>query len=219
MSENEIKDRLIEARVIAVVRAGEVEISRSLAQAYIAAGIRAIELTTSIPDWRATIAEVAADCGEDTLIGLGTVISPYDAIEAINLGAKFIVSPYICEDVIEAANMRSLPVIPGALTPSEIAYAYELGADMVKVFPASSVGGPSYIKALLAPMPAWQLIPTGGVTRQNAIEYLRAGAVAVGLGSNMAPADKVEQRDWCAVTDSVRTFLDELREKLEEGPK
>ncbi len=216
MSSDEIKEILKVARIIAVLRADEVETSRALADAYIDAGIKAIELTTSIPDWRTTLAKVVADKGDEALIGMGTVTSAYDAIEAIDIGAKFIVSPFVSMDVIESVNVRSVPVIPGALTASEVAQAYEFGADMVKIFPASAVGGPEYIKALLAPMPDWELIPTGGVTPQNAIDYLRAGAVAVGLGSNLAPKDKVIEGDWDAVEISVRNFMDDLNRQLEE---
>jgi 2-dehydro-3-deoxyphosphogluconate aldolase/(4S)-4-hydroxy-2-oxoglutarate aldolase len=122
-------------------------------------------------------------------------------------------------DIIEAVNMRGLPVIPGALTATEVAMAYEYGADMVKIFPVSSVGGPSYIKALLAPMPGWELIPTGGVTPENAIEYLRAGAVSVGLGNNLAPKEKVAARDWEAVTAHVRSFMQELARLLKENAR
>jgi len=219
MQRREAKMKLLESRVFAILRAPGIETVRSLANAYINAGITAIELTTSIPGWETALAEVCEDCHDRAMIGLGTVTSAIDAIEAIKIGADFIVSPYTSQDIIEAVNVRGIPIIPGALTPTEVAQAYEYGADMVKIFPVSSVGGPKYIRALLAPMPAWELIPTGGVTPDNAIDYFRAGAVAVGLGSNLAPNDKVAAHDWDAVEKYVKEFLENLDIQLKEIPK
>jgi 2-dehydro-3-deoxyphosphogluconate aldolase/(4S)-4-hydroxy-2-oxoglutarate aldolase len=219
MKREEARKHLLESRVIAVIRAPKVGLSRELADAYVDAGITAIELTTSIPDWETALREVSADLGDDALVGVGTVTSAIDALEAIDLGAEFIVSPFVSQDIIEAVNVRGVPVLPGALTPTEVAQAYEFGADMIKVFPASSAGGPAHIKALLAPMPNWDLIPTGGVTPENTIDYFRAGAVAVGLGSNLAPKEKVRERDWQAVTEYVKGFLNNLNRQLEEDKK
>ena len=217
MNRGEVKERIIQARVIAVVRAGDVESARELVEAYVSAGIKAVELTTSIRGWETLLDIVCSECDVDTVVGVGTVTTAGEVDRAVDLGARFIVSPFVSEAVMESANINNVSIIPGALTPSEIARAYELGADMVKVFPVSSVGGPAYIRALLAPMPRWELVPTGGVTPDNAVEYLRAGAVAVGLGGNLAPRDKVRERDWDAVISHVNSFLTELDRRLKES--
>ena len=216
MEKKEIRDWLADAKVIAVLRASEVEIARELAQAYVDGGIKAIELTTSIPSWETALKEVVRDCADDAVVGMGTISNSMDVIRAVDLGANFIVSPYTSLSVIEACSVHDTLVMPGALTPTEVANAYEYGADMVKIFPASNVGGPAYIKALKAPMPWAELIPTGGVSMDNAHEYFKAGAFAVGIGSNLAPKDKVINRDWDAVSDHVAVGLKLLREKLEE---
>ncbi len=217
MDRDEANNRLLEARVIAVLRAGDVETARSLMHAYTSAGVRAIELTTTIRNWETLLRIAINERGVNTLIGLGTLTDPDDVTKAADIGADFVVSPYLSLGVIEAAEVEGLTVIPGALTPSEIAQAYDMGAELVKVFPVSQVGGPNYIKALLAPMPGWKLVPTGGVTPDNAIDFLRAGAVAVGIGSNLAPKDKVAERDWEGVAIAVRAFLDDLDRQLKES--
>jgi len=206
------------AKIIAVIRANDPDIVRELARAYVHGGIKVIELTTSIPRWKTVLADVLDDIQDEALIGLGTVTSPYDAADAIKLGARFIVTPYVSIEVIEQVDTEtSIPVIPGALTPSEIAQAYELGANMVKVFPASAVGGPDYIKALLSPMPNWELIPTGGVTPENAIDFIRAGAAAVGLGSNLAPKELVKAENYPAIAHHIRNFIDSFNSEIREG--
>jgi len=220
MEIDKVRDEIKDAKIIAVVRASGVGLVRELAQAYVDGGIRVIELTTSIPNWKVALEEVVDDVGGDALIGLGTVTSAFDAADAIRIGARFIVTPYVAPEVIEqVATHTSVPVIPGALTPSEIAQAYELGADMVKVFPVSSAGGPGHIKAVLAPMPLWELIPTGGVTPENAIEYFNAGAVAVGLGANLVPKIYVENRDWDSAENHIRKFIETLHTQLKEHDK
>jgi 2-dehydro-3-deoxyphosphogluconate aldolase/(4S)-4-hydroxy-2-oxoglutarate aldolase len=217
VNREEVKERIIKARVIAVVRASDVEAARELVEAYIAAGVKTVELTTSIRGWETLLEIVCGECEVDTVVGVGTVTAAEEVDRAVDLGAGFIVSPFVSETVMESANINNVSIIPGALTPSEIARAYDLGADMVKVFPVSSVGGPAYIEALLAPMPGWELVPTGGVTTDNAVEYFRAGAVAVGLGGNLAPRDKVRERDWDGVISHVNSFLAELDRRLKES--
>ena len=219
MTREEIKTDLKKARVIAILRASSAETLEKMLRVYVDGGIKAIELTTSIPDWNVALANAVDEFGGFAHIGLGTVTSREDALRAIELGAEFIVSPFVNREVIKSANEKNIVVIPGALTPSEIAEAYSLGADLVKVFPASSVGGPKYIKALLGPMPSWELIPTGGVTPENAIEYFRAGAVTVGLGTNLTSNELIEVGDWFGVRRSINEFLNYLNEQLEEPVK
>lgn len=215
MGRDDTKRKLLDSKVIAVLRANDYRDAWDLLIAYSSAGVKAIEITTSCPDWETLLKRARGYITDDSTVGLGTVTSSETVKIAVDCGAEFIVSPFISSEVISTALEFDASVIPGALTPSEIASAYKLGADMVKVFPVSNVGGPAYIKALLAPMPDWELIPTGGVNRENAFDYFRAGAVAVGLGSNLAPKDALLSRNWDAVTRSVEEFLKNLNTRLE----
>lgn len=217
LDRDEVKKRIIDAKVVAVLRARDIGTASELMWACVAGGIRIVEFTTSIPGWDTLLKQACGECGEDIVLGLGTVVNTEDVSKAIDLGADFIVSPFVSQAVMEAGAIEDVALIPGAMTPGEIASAYGMGADMVKVFPASAVGGPKYIKSLLGPMPDWELIPTGGVTPDNTIDYFKAGATAVGIGSNLAPAEKIKSGDWDAVADSVRSFLDEVNKYFEEG--
>lgn len=198
---------LMRSRVIAVLRTADSTTALELVRAFIDGGMKAIELTTSIPNWEIVLEEAIRMQRDDACIGMGTIITAEDACKAVNLGAKFIVSPVVIPDVIASTHAMGVPVIPGALTPTEIHFAMSIGAEMVKVFPVSMVGGPLYIKALLAPMPDLKLIPTGGVKPGNAIDFLRAGAVAVGMGANLIPREALERRDWQEVSRGVAEFL------------
>ncbi len=210
-----IVECLMGSRVIAVLRMDDPASVLELVRAYRNGGLKAIELTTSIPGWEKVLEEAIRMEGDDACIGLGTVTRVEIAYRAIDIGAKFIVSPVLIPDIITSACGMGVPVIPGALTPTEIHNAVDIGAAMVKVFPVAMVGGPSYIKALLAPMPGLKLIPTGGIRPENAADYLRAGAVAVGMGGNMSPREALAKRDWAAIENSVAEFLANLNIALD----
>lgn len=215
MGRDDTKRKLLDSKVIAVLRANDYRDAWDLLIAYSSAGVKAIEITTSCGEWETLLKRARGYITDDSTVGLGTVTSSETVKIAVDSGAEFIVSPFISPEVITTANELDVTAIPGTLTPSEIVSAYELGADMVKVFPVSNVGGPDYIKALLAPMPDWELVPTGGVNRENAFDYFRAGAAAVGLGSNLAPKDALLSRNWDAVERSVEEFLQNLNARLE----
>ena len=212
--DNSTIECLMKSKVIAVLRTRDSATALELVRAYIDGGLKVIELTTSIPGWEAVLTESLRLGGDDACIGMGTVTNATDARKAVEVGAKFIVSPVLIPDVLSLTGILGVPFIPGALTPTEIHQATAAGADMVKVFPVSSVGGPAYIKALLAPMPELKLIPTGGVKPENTIDFLRTGAVAVGMGSNLAPRDALEKRDWNEVTRGVADFMASLNVAL-----
>ena len=205
------------SKVIAVLRSRHPADAIELVRAYADAGLKAIELTTSIPDWETVLSEARRLEGHDVCVGLGTVTSSEIARQAVDLGAEFIVSPVFIPDVVSSCRVMGVPVMPGVLTPTEVYQAVAAGADMVKVFPVSAIGGPAYIRALLAPMPDLKLVPTGGVKPENAADYLRAGAVAVGMGSNLAPREALEARDWHAVTTGVVDLLTSINVALGEG--
>jgi len=140
------------------------------------------------------------------LMGAGTVLDPETARAAILAGAEFIVTPSLNLKTIELCKRYGKPIIPGAFTATEIMTAWEAGADMVKVFPAS-IGGPKYIKALLGPLPQLRLVPTGGVSAENAAEFLRAGATAVGVGGKLVDKTLVNSGDWDAITAEARRLV------------
>jgi 2-dehydro-3-deoxyphosphogluconate aldolase/(4S)-4-hydroxy-2-oxoglutarate aldolase len=211
MNISDLKEKIRKSKVIAVLRAPDHDSTIKLIAAFIKGGIQIIELTTSIPDWDKLLARAQDEIKSDAILGVGTVTNPSDVVKAVQNHASFIVSPYVDAAVIMETKKQGIMSIPGALTPSEVAKAYGFGADLVKVFPASSVGGPKYIKALLAPVPSWELIPTGGVTPENAKEYLDAGSFAVGLGSNLIPKEQLIKQDWNLISVTVNNFIDNLK--------
>ena len=173
------------SRVVAVLRAPNasrfVEVGTVLAEA----GVTCIEFTLSSEGAIAALREFARRPPRGIAIGAGTVLDAEAASAAVDAGATFVISPALCRDVIERAADLGVPVIPGALTPTEILEAWRAGASAVKVFPAAEAGGPAYIRAVLAPLPHVPLIPTGGVEIGDAPDYLAAGAFAVGLGGSL----------------------------------
>lgn len=182
MTKTEALLRLTETGVVAVVRSDDPSRLVQVAEALNAGGIDIFEVTMSVPGALDVMRQVSERFGTEIVVGAGTVLDGETARAAILAGAEFIVSPTLSQDVITVARRYGKVVVPGALTPTEILTAWEAGADIVKVFPARQ-GGPRYLKDMLAPLPQLRLMPTGGVSLENAVEYVRAGAVAVGIGS------------------------------------
>lgn len=203
---------LSQQRAIAVVRASQPEVALALAEVAIAAGWQNLEITATTPEFATIIAQVRQQHAHGW-IGVGTVLDAATAHRAIDAGAQFLFSPYCLADVMAVARQRSIPVVPGALTPQEIGTAWQMGATAVKVFPVQSVGGPQYLQALRGPLGHIPLIPTGGVTLANAREFWEAGAVAVGLASDLFPHHWVESRDWEAIAARIRSFLSLLPDR------
>lgn len=178
-------------KVIAVIRAETPDIALEFARGCIEGGIKVIEITFSFPRVERVIAEISKI--DDVVVGAGTLLNNTMAQKAIDSGASFLVSPHTDEEIIELAKKDKLPTIQGALTSSEIVNAWKLGVDMVKIFPASTVGGPAYVKAIKGPLPFAEIMTTGGVNYDNFIEYIQAGASAVGLSSAFLTEDnKIE---------------------------
>ncbi|WP_020574405.1 bifunctional 4-hydroxy-2-oxoglutarate aldolase/2-dehydro-3-deoxy-phosphogluconate aldolase [Actinopolymorpha alba] len=176
---------------VAILRSSSAARYSDVSDVLVEAGIRAVEFTFTAPDVADAIRAYAACKPADVALGAGTVITVEQARAAVEAGATYLISPSICVDVIEEGTRLGVPVLPGALTPTEILTAWRAGAAMVKVFPASAVGGPSYIKAVRGPLSDIPLVPTGGVDVDNAGAYLAAGAVGVGVGSPLV-ADACE---------------------------
>jgi 2-dehydro-3-deoxyphosphogluconate aldolase/(4S)-4-hydroxy-2-oxoglutarate aldolase len=209
MTRDEVIARLSQIGIVPVVRAKSADLLVDLARALIAGGVPVAEVTMTVPGAIGGIARLAETFGDGLLLGVGSVTQPEQAEEAVAAGAEFVVSPVTIPEVIQAAKGLDKAVIPGAFTPTEILNAHRLGADVVKVFPAS-VGGPAYFKAVLAPMPFLKLTPTGGVNLETAGDFIRAGAVTLGAGSALVEKTAVAEGNWARVTELAKAFRAEI---------
>lgn len=181
----EIKER----GIVAVIRGATLDTIIPIASALKAGGVTALEITMETPKALMIIEKIASEYGEDVLVGAGTVLDPETARSAIMAGSKFIFSPTVNQKTIEMTKRYGVISVPGAFTPTEILTGYEYGADLIKVFPASVVG-PDYLKNVAGPLPHIPLMPTGGIDINNVSDYMKAGAVAVGVGSTLINAKK-----------------------------
>jgi Entner-Doudoroff aldolase len=205
MSKSDVLQRLKAVKVIALIRADSSDSLVDCAKALSAGGLNAIELTMTTPGAIEMTAKVSREL-PDLLLGLGTVLDADTARAGIAAGAKFIVTPAVRPAVIEACRAAGVPILCGALTPTEAITAWELGADVIKIFPAEFFG-PAYIKSLKAPFPQLQLLPTGGVTPETVGDFLKAGAFATAAGSALVSAAALKNRDWAAITTRAREFV------------
>jgi 2-dehydro-3-deoxyphosphogluconate aldolase / (4S)-4-hydroxy-2-oxoglutarate aldolase len=196
-------------RAIAVIRAPEFELGRKMASSIASGGMRLIEITWNSDRAGELIAELRLELPQ-CIIGTGTLLNLNDMEMAIACGAQFLFTPHVDSVMIQAAIAKHVPIIPGALTPTEIVSAYNQGASCVKVFPVQAVGGVNYIKSLQAPLGKIPLIPTGGVSLENAQEFLTAGAVGVGLSSELFPKELVNSGDWEAIGQLAKTLMQKL---------
>lgn len=196
-------------RAIAVIRAPKMSLGHQMAMAVASGGMRLIEITWSSDRAPELIAQLRAELPEST-IGTGTLLNVQQMQEAVVAGAQFLFTPHVDQAMIEAAVALGVPIIPGALSPTEIVTAWASGASCVKVFPVQAVGGASYIKSLLGPLGHIPLIPTGGVTVENAKEFLLAGATAVGLSSELFPKKLVATGNWEAIAQLSRILIQQL---------
>ena len=185
-----VLDAITAARIVAIVRLERYDRAVEIAHALLAGGISTIEFTLTGAGAHDAIGAARAALGDRAQIGVGTVLTTDAAAAAIDAGAQFVVTPALRLDAIGTCRARGVPILCGALTPTEALTAHEAGADMVKIFPAR-MGGPQYIRDLLAPLPFLKLAPTGGISAENARAYLDAGAVAVGIGGNLVSAAAV----------------------------
>ena len=184
MNKTDKLDLIRETGIVAIMRAASSEQLIAAADAIKQGGVCAIEVTMTTPGALNVIAEATRKYGQDVLFGAGTVLDTETARAAILAGAGFVVAPTLSLPVIELCNRYGIPVMPGCYTPTEMLTAWEAGADMVKLFPAD-VGGPALIKALLAPLPQLQIVPVGGVDLNTAADFIKNGAVALGVGSSL----------------------------------
>ena len=194
------------AGIVAVIRIKDPGKLRAVVDAISEGGIRALEVTMTVPGAIELIADLAPRMPHGFLLGAGTVLDAETAIKVIDAGARFIVSPVFRREVIDVCHERDIVVAPGCFSPTEILDAHEYGADVVKVFPATALG-PSYIKDIRAPLPQVRLMPTGGVTLDNAGDWIRAGAVAVGVGSALLDTKAVEEGRFDVLVNNARRIV------------
>jgi len=199
-----------ETGVIAIMRAQSSDQLIAAADAIRAGGVRAIEVTMTTPGALQVIEEASLRYGDEVLFGAGSVLDAETARAALLAGAGFVVAPTLNVDVVALCNRYGVPVVPGIFTPTEALTAWEAGADMVKLFPAS-VGGPAMIKAILAPLPQLKIVPVGGVNLQTASEFIRQGAAALGVGSSLVNQSLLDQGDMAELTRRAAAFIEAVR--------
>ena len=202
--------------VVAVIRLDDPAAVRDTCDALAAGGVRALEVTMTVPGAVALIAELAPSMPAGFALGAGTVVDADTARQVIDAGARFIVSPVFRPAVIEIARLHDVAVMPGCFTPTEILDAWDAGADMIKVFPAT-VLGPGYLKDLHAPLPQVKLMPTGGVTRENAGDWIEAGAAAIGVGSALVDKAAVRAGQFDRVSANAAHFIGAVRRARGQG--
>lgn len=209
MTREEIRNIIIQKKVVAVVRMKNPDQLLPVINALMKGGVTGIELTMTIPNALQSIETAAKEFGDDILLGVGSVTSSAVAEDAINAGAKFVVSPIYKPEVVDTVIKKNLVVIPGGFTPTEIQTAYEQGADFVKIFPADNLGM-SFIKSIKAPLPHLNVIPTGGVTLDNAIDWINHGASAVGIGSALVDNKAIESGNFTQLTENAKILCANL---------
>lgn len=210
MSKEEILKKILDKKVIAVIRIKEEEKLKKVIEAIYAGGISIVEITMTVPNAIKLIEYISGIFENKIVIGVGSVLDKSTAENAINAGAKYVVSPVFKKEIIETAHKYNLPVMPGAFSPTEIQNAYEAGADVVKVFPADIVGM-SFFKSILAPLPHLKLMPTGGVSLQNAGEWLKAGACAVGVGTALLDKDAIKNEKYDILTANAKIINESVQ--------
>jgi 2-dehydro-3-deoxyphosphogluconate aldolase/(4S)-4-hydroxy-2-oxoglutarate aldolase len=208
MNKNTVLKRIRDTGLIPVVRAESSEMAMGAVAALKAGGLDVLEVTMTVPGAIEVIRALAEEYGAEALIGAGTVLDPETAQACIQAGAQFIVSPALNEATIEFCRAQDVAIFPGALTPTEVVRAWQAGADAVKVFPAGAVGGASYLKALKAPLPQIELIPTGGVSLKTAADFIKAGAMALGVGADLVDPQALREGNRTLITQRTRQFLE-----------
>jgi 2-dehydro-3-deoxyphosphogluconate aldolase/(4S)-4-hydroxy-2-oxoglutarate aldolase len=204
--------RIEEVGIVPVVRASSADEAVAIADVIREGGISILEITMTVPGAIAVIAELSKRYGDEVLVGAGTVLDAETARSCIAAGAQFIVSPALNIQTIELCKLQRIAVFPGALTPTEVVTAWDAGADAVKVFPCSAMGGASYLRALKAPLPEVKLVPTGGVSLATAKDFIAAGAWAIGVGSDLVNTKAIKAGDSELVLNAARNYVTAVRE-------
>lgn len=216
MQKAEVLKQCREIGLVPVLRAESEGQAIALASAVADGGVTVMEVTMTVPGAIRVIARLVKD-RPDMLIGAGTVLDPETARACILEGAQFVVSPALNVKTIELCHRYGVAVLPGALTPTEIVTAWEAGADVVKVFPASALGGAKYLKSVKAPLPQVEMIPTGGVSQVTALEFLQAGAFALGVGADLVDPKAISKGTPETITENAKKYLEIVRSYRASG--
>src|SRR5258706_3993354 len=208
MNKHEVLATIREVGLVPVIRAESPEAAGRAIDAIRAGGVPILEITMTVPGAVGLIEDMARKYGKDAVVGAGTVLDPETARACILAGARFVVSPSLNLETIACCRRYGVAVLPGALTPTEVVAAWQAGADMVKVFPAGALGGASYIKALKAPLPQIDLVPTGGVSLKTAADFIKAGATALGVGADLVDTQALAPGQAGEITPKAREFVE-----------
>ena len=211
MEKKHVIDAIIECGIVAVVRAESSELALRAVEAALAGGVNAIEVTFTVPGALEVIRTLSKGVSSDVILGAGTVLDPQTALDAVDAGARFIVSPNVNLATIEAAKSKGVAVFPGAFTPTEVLTAWQAGGDIIKIFPANVVG-PSYFKDLHGPFPNIPLMPTGGVDLSTARSWLEHGAVALGVGGALIDRKLLKDGNFGEITERAKKFREIVSE-------
>jgi 2-dehydro-3-deoxyphosphogluconate aldolase/(4S)-4-hydroxy-2-oxoglutarate aldolase len=216
MTNEQVRQRILEVGIVPVVRASTGAQAMRAAEAVRAGGIPVVELTMTVPGAVEVIAQLVKSMGEDVLVGAGTVLDVEAAKRCMDAGAQFLVSPGFDLATVQFAQQAGILIMAGALTPTEVITAWKAGSDLVKIFPCGTVGGAKYIKALKAPLPQVPMVPTGGVNLETAADFLRAGAAALGVGGELIAASALKSGNLKAITESARQFIEIVQQARRE---
>ena len=211
MNKDEAFDVILSTKVIAVIRMADTEKLVKVIRAVQEGGVKAIEITMTTPDAVNVIHTISKKKSKDILLGAGSVLDPETAALVIHSGADFVVSPATNTEMIKLCNRYGKLVAPGAFTPTEIISAWEIGADIVKIFPATSVG-PKYFKDIKGPLPQVRLMPTGGVNLDNAGEFIKNGACCVGIGTALLDKKAIAENNWDVLTQKAESLIKSVNE-------
>ncbi|MEJ2617516.1 MAG: bifunctional 4-hydroxy-2-oxoglutarate aldolase/2-dehydro-3-deoxy-phosphogluconate aldolase [Ignavibacteriaceae bacterium] len=204
--ENKALKTILENKAVAVIRMNDSAKLIKVAEAIYKGGVQSVEITMTVPGALKIIEEAGRTLGDHVNIGVGSVLNKQTANDAINAGAKYVVSPVFKPEIVQEAKKHNIPVMPGAFSPTEILTAFEAGADVVKVFPADIVGM-AFFKGVLAPMPHLKLMPTGGVSLTNAGDWIKTGACAVGVGSALLDKKAIAEENYDLLTQNAEKLI------------
>lgn len=211
MKEKEIRARIEEIGIVPAVRVGSAEHARYAAETVARSGIPIAEITMTVPGALGVIADLVKKVPE-MIVGAGTVLDVETAQRCVDAGAQFLTSTGFVREVVEFARKREMPVIAGALTPTEVIQAWQAGSDMIKIFPCAPVGGASYIRALKVPFPQVPMIAAGGVNQQTALDYMLAGATALGIGGELIPKEALQRKQNHRIRELAKRYLAMIKE-------
>jgi len=211
MTKQTILSTIREIGLVPVVRTASADSAFKAIEAIYEGGVLTAEITMTVPGALRALEKLADHFGDRMLLGAGTVLDPETCRACMLAGAQFFVTPALNFKTIEMAHRYSKPIIPGALTPTEVLAAWEAGADIVKIFPCDNVGGPKYIKALKGPFPQIEMIPTGGVSLTTAGDFLKAGSCAVAVGGELVDAKTIKEGNYPIFTERAKRFLEVVK--------